>query len=80
LPTEDLRVFRVAEVGANIGQHEHGWNPVPVARHEAKLILGQAVEFDPSLDWPALFKQDELQGTARVTTTPTLIAEGFASQ
>ena len=49
LPIENLSVCRVAEIGANVGEHEHGRQPVPVARHEAKLALGQALEFDPRL-------------------------------
>ena len=62
---EDFRVFRVAEIGADVGQHEHRRDPVPVALDKTKPALGKAIEFDAGLVRPPLLEQDELQRAAR---------------
>ena len=58
---KDFRVTGLAEIDANLGQHEHRREPVPVARHAGELVLGQAFEFRSRLVETSELDQRQLQ-------------------
>ncbi len=51
----------VAEIDADLGQHEHGCEPVPVTRHAGERIPGQAFELRSRLVETSELDQRQLQ-------------------
>ena len=60
-PIKDLGVLRVAKSAQTSARTNIDGNPAPVARHQAKLALGQPVEFDAGVVWPPQLQQRQLQ-------------------
>ena len=63
-PIEDFRVFSFGEIDADVGQHEHGRQPVPVAQHLSKLVPGQALEIRSRLVQTSELNERQLQPAA----------------
>ena len=64
-PIKNLRVFHFVEIRANVGEDEHRRQPVPIARHQAEIVLGELFKFNSRLFQLSKLEQAELQPASR---------------